>query len=303
MDEMKHTVYPSLGGGLLQVCALTALLFAAAVLGGGCKPEGQSSGNDATNLSLNPWPTFPSVTNSYRHVEHLQNLLRAANTLIATNPVLFSQSQARGKLAENSPLRALFGLPSDEFAYLTWWQSMDQRCVIVRSSKTQQRFGQIKINLRTGRIDSAHDAEALFVMSEMERRLRRVVGTREEALRLFRGGLPESPSPEQQQAVGALASALFLPKETKCYVRMSAPGGSNRGQGYLTVDVISSSDSVDHVARVGYPTQDSLFGAFGLTRPGYKFGGLALSAAWTNLNTEGFLLDSEGFPYPRDARP
>jgi hypothetical protein len=180
---------------------------------------------------------------------------------------------------------------------------MTQRGVVVRSSKTQQRFGQIKVNLKTGRIDCAYDVEALFVISEMERRLRQVVGTREEALRLFRGGLPELPSPQQQQAVSALASALFLPRGTKCSVRMSAPGGSNRGQGYLSLDALSSSNSVDRIARVTYPTHDTFLSAFGLTRPRYKFGGLALSAAWTNLNTEGLLLDSEGFPYLRDPTP
>ena len=100
--------------------------------------------------------------------------------------------------------------------------------------------------------------KALLVISEMERRLRQIVGTREEALRLFRGGLPNSPSPEQEQAAQAVASALFLPRDRKYSVRMSAPGGSNRGRGYLTVDVLSSSHSVDHVARAGYATRDNV---------------------------------------------
>jgi hypothetical protein len=98
------------------------------------------------------------------------------NTLIATNSAIFSQSQARGKLAEDSPMRSLLGIPRGEEAYLTCWQSMDQRCVIVRSSKTEQRFGQVKVNLRTGRIDSAHDVSALFMQSEIERRLRQIAG-------------------------------------------------------------------------------------------------------------------------------
>lgn len=265
--------------------------------------EGGAGGSTSTNLSIVVWSSLPPTTNSYRHIEHLQELLKEANALMATNPAVFSQFGARGRLADNSPLRGLLGIPVGESAYVTGWQSIAQRCVIISSSKTEQRFGRIKVNLGTGLIDSAYDVEALFVISEMERRLRQTVGTREEALRLFRGGLPDSPSPEQERATRALAAALFLPKDTKCYVQMSAPGGSNGGQGYLRVDVVSSSNPFEHVARVTYPIRHSLFSAFGLLRPSYRFGGLTLSPAWTNLNTAGFLIDSEGFPYPRQKGP
>jgi hypothetical protein len=157
----------------------------------------------------------------------------------------------------------------------------------------------MKINLKTGLVDSAHDVKALFAMSQMETQLRRTVPTREEALRLFRGGLPKSPSPEQAQAAQALAAALFLPTNTNYHVRMSAPGGSNRGIGLLSIHLLSPTNTFEPVARVIYPIQNTLFSAFGLSRPAYRFGGLSLSPAWTNLNTAGFLLDSAGFPYPK----
>jgi hypothetical protein len=276
-------------------CLLVALCIS------GCSRDGTTGGSSSTNLSIVVWPSLPPTPNFYRHQEHLQKLLQSANALIVTNSAVFSQLQAHGKLAKNSPLRRLLGIPVGEPAYLTWWESMAQRCVIVRSSKTDQRFGQIKVNLKTGLIDSAHDVEALFAISEIESQLRRTIGTREEALRLFRGGLPGSPSLEQEQATTALAAALLLPRDKKYFVRMSAPGGSNRGQGYLTIDVLSSSNTVDLVARVGYPAKDNVFSAFGLSRPAYRFGGLTLSTAWTNLNTAGFLIDSDGIPYPRPA--
>lgn len=265
----------------------------------GCGQKSGTGGSSSTNLSVVVWPAFPPTTNSYRHSEHLQQLQKKANALIATNSAIFSQSQARGNLAGNSPLRLLLSIPSNEPATVSWSQTIDHRFITVRSSTSQQRLGRIKLNLKTGLIESAHDAEALFVISEIERRLRQIVGTREEALRLFRGGLPESPSSEQEQAAKALAAALFLPNDTKLFVRMSAPGGSNRGHGYLTIDVLSSTNSLDHIARVGYPTDDNLFSAFGLSRPGYRFGGLSLSPAWTNLNTQSFQIDSDGYPYPK----
>lgn len=277
----------------LMLCLLIGLSLM------GCGRKGGSGGSASTNLSVVVWSSFPPTTNSYRHSEHLQQVQQRANALIATNSAIFSQSQARGNLAGNSPLRSLLSIPSNEPATVSWAQTIDHRFITVRSSTSQQRLGRIKLNLKTGLIESAHDVEALFVISEMERRLRQVVGTREEALRLFRGGLPESPSSEQEQAAKALAVALFLPNDTKLYVRMSAPGGSNRGQGYLTIDVLSSSNSLDHIARVGYPTDDNLFSAFGLSRPGHRFGGLSLSPAWTNLNTRGFQIDSDGYPYPK----
>jgi hypothetical protein len=275
------------------ICLLIALCFI------GCGHNSGSGGSGSTNLSVVVWTSFPATTNSYRHGEHLQQLQQKANALIATNPAIFSQSQARGNLAANSPLRSLQSIPSNESATVSWSQTIDHRFITIRSSTSQQRLGRIKLNLKTGLVESAHDVEALFVISEMERRLRQVVGTREEALRLFRGGLPESPSSEQEQAAKALAAALFLPNDTKLYVRMSAPGGSNRGQGYLTIDVLSSTNSLDHIARVGYPTDNNLFSAFGLSRPGYRFGGLSLSPTWTNLNTQSFQIDSDGYPYPK----
>jgi hypothetical protein len=282
---------------------MNTAMFAACLLIGicliGCGRKSGKDGSASTNLSVVVWSSFPPTTNSYRHSEHLQLLQQKANTLIATNSAIFSQSQARGNLAGNSPLRSLLSIPSNEPATITWSQTIDHRFIKVRSSTSQQRLGRIKLNLKTGLIEEVHDVEALLVISEMEQRFRQIVGTREEALRLFRGGLPESPSSEQEQAVKALAAALFLPNDTKLYVRMSAPGGSNRGQGYLTIDVLSSTNTLDHIARVGYPTDDNLFSAFGLSRPGYRFGGLSLSPAWTNLNTQGFQIDSDGYPYPK----
>lgn len=276
------------------LCYLVGLAFVLL----GCKPAGGGGGTIATNLSVMVWSAFPPPTNSYRHFDHLQTLLRTANTLIATNPAVFSQAQAHGELAQDSPLRSLLGIPAKQPAYLTWSQSMTQRRVTVRSSTTEQRFGEIRVNLQTGRIDSAQDLESLLLISEMERRLRQTVGTREEALRLFHGGLKDAPSLEQEQAARLVAAALFLPAGQKCQIRMSAPGGSNRGVGYLTVGMLSSSNSFEHIALVTYPARHGLFSGLGLASPSYEFGGLRLSPSWTNLNTEGFLIDSDGFPYP-----
>jgi hypothetical protein len=259
------------------ICLFIGLCFI------GCGQKGGRGGSASTNLSVVVWASFPPTTNSYHHIEHLQQLQSKANALIATNWALFSQLQARGKLAGDSPLRSLLSIPSNEPATISWSQTIDHRFIQVRSSTSQQRLGRLKLDLKTGLIESAYDVRALFVISEMERRLRQVVGTREAALRLFRGGLPESPSSDHM----------------KLYVRMSAPGGSNRGQGYLTIGAFSSSNSLDDIARVMYPTDDNLFSAFGLSRPGYRFGGLFLSPAWTNLNTQGFQIDSDGYPYPK----
>jgi hypothetical protein len=269
-------------GRVLDVMKLV-MWFAIGLSLPGCGRMGGSGGSASTNLSIVVWSPFTPATNSYRHIEHLEQLQRAANAIIATNPAIVGQAQARGKLAKDSPLRALLAIPVGEEAYLTWWQSMDERCVIVRSLKTEQRFGQIKINLKTGRIDSAHDVAALFVMSEIERRLRQIVGTREEALRLFRG---DSSSPERESATKALAAALFLPPDMKLDVHMSAPGGSNGGHGHLSISTVSS-NSRERLAYVGYP------------RPTFRFGGLRLEPNWTNLNTQSFFLDAEGLPYPK----
>ena len=275
---------------------IRCLLIAVCLIG--CGRKGGNARNAATNLSVVVWSSFPPMTNLYRHTEHLQKLQQSANALIATNSTILSQQQARGSLAGNSPLRQLLGIPSNEPSSISWSQTFDHRLITVRSTRSQQRLGRLKLNLKTGLIESAYDVEALFVISEIERRLRQVVGTREEALRLFRGGPRESPSPEEQRAAKALAEALFLPPELKLHVRMSAPGGSNRGEGYLTITTLSSSNSVDHIARVGYPAEDDLLSAIGLFRPSYRFGGVALAAAWTNLNTQGFHLDEERYPYP-----
>ena len=276
----------------MPICLLIAVCLI------GCGRKGENARTTATNLSVVVWSSFPATTNLYHHEAHLQKLQQSANALIATNPAILSQRQACGSLAKDSPLRRLLGIPSDEPANVSWSQTIDHRFVRVRSARSQQRLGRLKLNLKTGLIETAYDVEALLVISEIERRLRQIVGTREEALRLFRAGLPEAPSREQEQATKALAGALFLPPELKLNVRMSAPGGSNRGQGYLTINTLSSSNTVEHIARVGYPAEDDLLSAFGLSGPSYRFGGVALAAAWTNLNTQGFHLDEERYPYP-----
>ena len=263
----------------------------------GCGPREKAGQAGATNLSVVVWPSISQKTNSYRHAEHLQKLLPLANALIAINPSIFSQSEALGQLANDSPLRALLGVPREEPAYMTWGQTSTAWSIYVHSSVSEQRFGKIVVNLGTGRVDSVYDVEALFVISEMERRLRQVVGTREEALRLFRGGLHEPLSNEQKDAVHAIKSALFLPEDVNCHIQMSAPGGSNRGQGYLHVSVYSQNSS-EIIARVSYPRRDGILSAFGLGRADFPFGGLWLAKGWTNWNTERLLLDSNNFPYP-----
>jgi hypothetical protein len=166
MNTARHTIPRLPGEGLPQAATLALVSFVAVLLSG-CKPEGRPDGSTPTNLSLISGSSFPASTNSYCHLQHLQNLLRAANALSVTNPAIFSQAQTVGKLAHNSPLRPLLGIPRDEPAYLGWWQTMDQRGVNIRSSKTDQRLGEIRVNLQTGRIYSAHDVEALFMISEM----------------------------------------------------------------------------------------------------------------------------------------
>jgi len=252
-------------------------------------------GNDAEANASPLWSSASQTNNSYQHLEHLQKLLQEANALIATNPTALSPRMAYGKLARNSPLRGLLGILADEPAELSYSKSMDACWVNVSSSKTGQRLGRIQLSLLSGRVESVYDVQALALINEMERRLRQVAGTREEALRLF-GGQVRNPSPQRVEATEALAAALFLPKHQNYYIQMSAPGGSNRGHGHLTI-MLQSSNSFDWVARVGYPRRDNLFSAFGCMPARYPFGGLLLAPAWTNLNTEGFLLDSERFPY------
>jgi len=266
----------------------------------GCERKSGPNGGASlsTNLSVVVWSPFLPTPNSYRHLQHLGQLNQEANALIATNNSIFGQSSA-GKLGTDSPFRQLLGIPLDRPANVTWWQTMDQRCIMIRSAKTEQWLGQIKINLKTGLVDSTHDVEALFVLSEIERKLREVVGTREEALRLFGGASRDSRSPEQLRAGKALAEALFLPPDAKLLIDMMAPGGSNGGRGYLIVEVILPSGQTEQVASVGYPSVENILSMFGVSHPTYRFGGLALAPAWTNLNTQGFLLDSDGIPYPK----
>ncbi len=295
----------------IKIFALAGISFSFLLFITGCDNSNSiSTQNTGTNLSVIVWPSFPPQTNSYRHLEHLTNLLQQANALVATNQQIFSQSQTHGRLTENSLLRKLLSIPTNELAEIYYVQSMDYRWVIIRSPKTEQRFGWMKLNLHTGAIEAAYDVEALFAISEIEHRLRQVVGTREEALRLFHGALPKTPSPEQERAVKAIAEALLLPPDTKLYIQMSAPGGSNMGQGYLII--YTSNDHPEQIAsvfyHVGYANGNFLteiLSDFGLIRRNYKysfggpFGSPTLSPAWANLNTAGFLLDTNGYPYPK----
>ena len=280
----------------MKIVAQTILLFFTIVLVG-CN---RSSDSSSTKLSVVVWSSFPP-TNSYHHLEHLTNLIERANALLATNPSAIL-GQNHGLLGENPALRSLLGIPQDEAAYISWSATIDHRFIVIRSPNSGQRFGRIQMAINSGRIDSCQDVEALYSISEMEHKLRQVVGTREEALRLFRGGLPKSPSVEQQQAVKIISDALFLPPDAEIDVSMSAPGGTNMGQGYLTIVAVADGRP-EYVARVFYGIDGGfreLFAQFGLVRNHYKFGGLALMPAWTNLNTQNFLLDSKGIPYPKN---
>lgn len=282
----------------MKIIAQTILLFVALVLTGCDRSNSSSSGKP--DLSIVIWPSFPSATNSYRHLEHLTDLIQRANALISTNPSALGRNV--GRLANDSPLRELLGIPQKESASVSWSGTIDHTFITIRSLKTNQRFGRIAIDVKNGLIDSCYDVEALYPLSEMEWNLRRVVGTREEALRLFGGRSPQSPSLEQQQATKAIVAALFLPSDAKVDISMSAPGGSNMGQGYLRVETVRSNSYPEQVAMVGYGIDDSFFNflaQFGVARYHYRFGGLALRPAWTNLNTQSFLLDSNGFPYPK----
>ncbi len=286
-----------------KIFALAGISFLLFV--NGCNNSNSTSRqNSETNLSVIVWSSFPPQTNSYRHLEHLTNLLQQVNALVATNQEIFSQSQTRGLLTENSPLRKLFKIPTDEPAQIRWVVSSDNRWITIRSSRNDQRFGWIKINLHTGAVEAAYDVEALFTISELEHRLRQIVATRDEALRLFGGSQSETPSLEQQRAIKAIAEALFLPADTKLYIRMSAPGGTNEGQGYLRI----LDENGEPIASVFYGVDFSgenilgeILNQFGLIhrKHNYKFGGPTLSSAWANLNTGGFLLDANGYPYPK----
>src|SRR5262245_36889392 len=123
------------------------------ILSAGCNRGGSgSSSSSATNLSILVWSTFPPTTNSYRHLEHLTNLLQQANALIATNPSILRQYH--GRLAEDSPLKTLLGIPKNEEAEVSWSATIDHRFTTVRSPRTHQRFGHIEISTRTGLVES-----------------------------------------------------------------------------------------------------------------------------------------------------
>jgi hypothetical protein len=278
----------------MKLIARTILLLLAVVMAG-CNRDGGSSTRVS---SVSVWPT-----NSYRHLEHITNLVQQANVIMATNQALFSQWNAHGNLPKNSPLRGLLGIPETEPARMTWIQTADFFRIIIRSSKTEQLLGQIKINLHSRHIESVQDVESLFLFNEMETQLRQIAGTRERALKLFglwRSG--ESHSSEQEQAFKKVVEALFLPAADKASIDMSAASGTNLGQGHLTVVALMPDGNPWPVAEVSYPVEDSLFNIlafYRLTRFTYTFGGLKLYPAWTNANTQGFLLDADGFPYSK----
>jgi hypothetical protein len=272
----------------------------------GCNRNGSSSGNKGTNLSIVVWSPFPPATNQYRHLEHLQLLQSNANALIATNPAFFSkQSEFRGMLAKDSLLRGLIGIPDSEPAVLNswsesglkWGRQVNDFCIVVSSPKTGQQFGQIELSLNNGKLVSIYDVESLYAKSFIEMRVRQIIGTREEALRLFANGNSGATAEEKAKAKKQLLEALFLPPDANAYIQMSAPGGSNEGQGYLTMNVLSSNNEAVFVVHINYPSSHSILREFGLLPRSYHFGGVQLFAAWTNVNTQGFLLDEEGFPY------
>lgn len=285
----------------MKIIAQTISFLLVITITGCSRSHSSSSGVAATNLSVRVWTSFPP-TNTYRHLEHLKNLTRQANVIAATNSAIFSQAQTHGQLMQNSPLRGLLNIPTNEPAQITWSQSADNRWIRIYSPNSGQRFGLIELNLHTGKIGTAYDVEALYTISKMENNLRQVVGTREEALRLFRGGTSKSPSWEQQQAAKIISDALFLPKNLKTNIEMSAPGGTNLGQGYLNV-VVAVNGHPEWVAKVFYGIDsgwNSVFAQFGLAHYHYKFSGLSLTPAWTNVNTQGFMLDANGIPYPKN---
>jgi hypothetical protein len=281
-----------------------AILLLLAVVLGGCS---RGDGGSAKNLPVVVWSSFPP-TNSYRHLEHLTNLVQKANALIATNPSALFGARGRmwfpSSLPKNSPLRELLGIPQGEAATVYWAASSDHSFITINSPHSIQRFGVIRTDIGETHVDSCYDVEALYSISEMEWRLRKVVGTRNKALNLFGGGLPKSPSPEQLQAKKAIAEALLLPIGAKVYITASAPGGSNRGQGYLTVFTSTTNGDSEDVAHVNYGSIGIMRGILSqirLTSPNYGFSDLKLWSAWTNVNSRGFLLDTDGFPYPKTS--
>ena len=269
----------------IRVIHVAASILAGLIVAA-CNPSKlKTSDSLATNISVTAWSPFLPVPSSYNHLQHLADLNQKANSLVSTNKALFGQHA--GSLPENSPFRALFGIPREVTANSSWWESGDQLCIYIVPTKSRQCLGQVKVNLHTGLIDSTYDVASLYIFSEIERRLRQVVPTRDEALRIFSNNLGDPPSPERQRATKSLLDALFLPPETQVQIQMSAPGGSNGGVGYLYLmtESVSSNES-PVIARIVFP------------RPDFYLGGLSLSPRWTNLNTQKFLLDSQGIPYP-----
>ena len=190
---------------------------------------------------------------------------------------------------------------------MDWLQrGNDYFLITIRSSKNEQLLGQIKINLQSKHVESVHDVETLFLFNEMESQLRQIAGTRQNAIRLFASWRSvDSHSPEQEQAFKTVVEALFLPADDKkASIDMSAASGTNLGQGHLMVIALMPDGRPQVVAGVSYPVKDSLFNLlsfYGLARFTYTFGGLSLYPAWTNANTQGLLLDGDGFPYSQTS--
>jgi hypothetical protein len=170
----------------------------------------QHSSTDSTNFSVVPWSPFSSPPKTYDHLRHLAELKDQANLLIANNKSIFRQNT--GDLPAASPFRQLFGIPVNTAATFAWWPSgSNQAALTIRAPDTRQDLGDIIVNTKTGRIDSAHDVPALFVLSQIKSRLRQLVPTSQEALRLF--GPPYDPNPAtpaQERAHAAVLEALFL---------------------------------------------------------------------------------------------
>ena len=174
---------------------------------------------------------------------------------------------------------------------MTWSLSSDYFIISIKSPLSRQRFGQIKINVKTGIIESAYDIEALFLISEMERKIRNIAPNREEGKRVFHGALSGSSSAGEVEANNGVAEALFLKPEAKIAVRLNAPGGSNGGNGHLRVDLIGSDDDVpQQLAGGGYPRTESLLSLFGFSRPTFPFFGIYLKDSWQKRNRFGYLV-------------
>lgn len=281
-----------IGLGLMVICAA------------GCTKERGNEESRKQELALLDLvePSGKSGTNIYHHLEHLEELRQRANSMLATNPFLFLGKQhgfsRHSVLPSDSPMRALLGIPSGVIAKISLSFSQDQGHLLICSSATGQWLGQVDVNLKTGLVESIHDTKALAIRNQIEQKLRRIVGTREEALRLFSAKARQNkPSdPERDAAVKKLADALWLPSNLKLDVKMIAPGGSNRGFGCLSVFVFGSWDGI---VGIYYPVDDNLLSILNISPPHYRFGGFRFEPHWTNRNIKGLLLDSERIPYPK----